>query len=160
MKRIVGIADMIISTDPNDTLITYALGSCLGITIYDPLTKIGALLHVMLPQSSIDPGKAAKNPYMFVDTGLDDMFAEFEKKGGAQKRMIVKVAGGASFKKPGENDLFEIGKRNFTMFRKVLWKKGILLKAYDVGGAVTRNISIDLNNGAVSIRIEGVEKSL
>ncbi len=160
MKRIVGIAEMIISTDPADTLITYALGSCLGITVYDPRTKIGALLHVMLPQSSIDVEKAKKNPYMFVDTGVEAMLNECVKLGANPRSLVVKVAGGASFKKPGENDIFEIGKRNFTMFRKLLWKKGIMLKSFDVGSNITRNISIDINTGSVIVKSQGVDKEL
>ena len=160
MKHIVGIAEMIISTDPGDTMITYALGSCLGITFYDPRNKVGALLHVMLPQSSIDPVKAQKNPYMFVDTGVESMLNQFLSKGGNKNSLIVKVAGGASFKKPGENDLFEIGKRNFTMFRKLLWQKGIMLKSFDVGSNITRNISIDVGTGIVIVKSEGVDKQL
>ena len=63
----INIADMLISTDRNDLLITHALGSCLGITLYDPVAGVGGLLHVMMPFSSIDLIKADDNPYMFVD---------------------------------------------------------------------------------------------
>ena len=69
MKYIVGVADMKISAEKDDLIVTHALGSCLGITIYDPVACVGGMLHVMLPLSTIDPNKAAANPYMFVDTG-------------------------------------------------------------------------------------------
>lgn len=160
MKRVVGIGDMIISSDPEDVLITYALGSCLGITMYDFKVKVGGLLHVMLPQSTIDPVKASKKPYIFVDTGVENMFAEFKKHGASINSIIVKVAGGASFTKPGNNDLFEIGKRNFTMFRKILWKRGIFIKAFDIGGAITRNISLNIDSGIVLVKTEGIIKYL
>ncbi len=160
MKQVVGIGELIISSNPEDVLITYALGSCLGITMYSSKVKVGGLLHVMLPQSSIDPVKASKNPYVFIDTGVENMFEEFKRKGASIDSIIVKVAGGASFTKSGQNDLFEIGKRNFTMFRKVLWQKGIFIKAFDIGGAVTRNISIDIGTGIVLVKSEGITKNL
>ena len=158
MNRVVGISDMIISTDPKDVLVTYALGSCLGITVYDAKIKVGGLLHIMLPQSSIDPRKAIKNPYIFVDTGVEQIFSEFEKHGSLIDRLIIKVAGGSSFTKPGDNDLFEIGRRNFTMFRKILWTKGLLIKSFDIGGNVSRNISINIDSGIVIVKSEGIEK--
>jgi len=160
VKRIVEIADMIISSDPNDILITYALGSCLGITVYAAKFKVGALLHVMLPQSSIDPKRSLKNPFMFIDTGLEKVFEEFKKRGVSFKNMTVKVAGGASFKNAGENDLFEIGRRNFNMLQKILLEKGVFLNAYDIGGTITRNISIDINSGDVLVKKEGIENYL
>ncbi len=69
-ERIVDVADMRVSAVKGDVLVTHALGSCLGITVYDPTTHVGGLLHVMLPLSTIDPKKGKENPYMFVDTGV------------------------------------------------------------------------------------------
>lgn len=160
MNRVVGINELIISYEPADVLITYALGSCLGITMYDATMKVGGLLHVMLPHSTIDPQKALKNPYIYVDTGVEKMFSELVKHGASMNRLIIKVAGGASFTKPGDNDLFEIGRRNFTMFRKILWQKGILINSFDTGGAITRNISINIGSGIVKVKSEGIEKYL
>src|SRR5450756_2144113 len=71
---VVGVADMAVSNDASAEIVTYSLGSCLGITIYDPLKKIGGLLHLMLPASNIDHAKAAEMPYMFVDTGVPRLF--------------------------------------------------------------------------------------
>src|SRR5919109_4013944 len=96
MRYIVGVADMKISVQPGDQLITYALGSCLGIAIHDPVAKVGGLLHVMLPLSTIDPAKAAENPSMFVDTGVPQLFISCYKAGAQKHRLVVKVAGGAS----------------------------------------------------------------
>ena len=71
---VVGVADMVVSNDSSAEIVTYSLGSCLGVTIYDPVKKIGGLLHLMLPDSKIDAAKAASMPYMFVDTGLPRLF--------------------------------------------------------------------------------------
>ena len=58
-KLIVGVADLAVSSNPAVLIVTYSLGSCLGVTIYDPVAKVGGLLHAMLPDSTIDPAKAA-----------------------------------------------------------------------------------------------------
>jgi chemotaxis protein CheD len=151
---------MKIATQPGDELITYALGSCLGITLYDPVARVGGLLHVMLPLSTIDPAKATDNPCMFVDTGVPRLFLDCYKAGAQKQRVVVKVAGGASVHQNEEDDLFQIGKRNFVMLRKLLWKNGVLLKAHDVGGTHSRTMSLDIETGAVSLKIQGNTVSL
>ena len=84
-KVVVGIADMAVSNNQSLTLATYSLGSCIGVTIYDPVAKVGGLLHVMLPESSIDMDKAQRQPAMFMDTGIPALFRaayELARKGG------------------------------------------------------------------------------
>lgn len=160
MKHTIGIADLKISSNPEDVLITFALGSCLGITIYDPVLKVGGLLHAMLPQSSVDPKKAELNPFMFIDTGVPRLFRDCYKLGADKKRLIVKVAGGASFVNENNSDHFEIGKRNILMLRKLLWKNNVLLKSSEVGGAVSRTMSLDIDTGEVRLRVNGEETIL
>ena len=160
MKHVVGVADMHISSAVEDQLITYALGSCLGITIHDPVAKVGGLLHVMLPMSSIDPVKAAENPYMFVDTGVPRLFLECYKLGAKKERLIVKVAGGACANGNADDDYFQIGKRNIVMLRKLLWKNNVLLKSQDVGGSISRTMTLDIDSGLVLIKSQGNEVPL
>ncbi len=160
MKHVVGIADRKISANADDSLITFALGSCLGIAIYDPLARVGALLHIMLPDSAIDPVKAQQNPWMFVDTGFPKMLDECLAAGARNDRLILKVAGGACAHGNAEEDYFQIGKRNFVMLRKILWERGILIKAHDVGGSVSRTMSLEIGNGEVQLRINGVAKNI
>ena len=159
MKHIVGVGDMCISANRGDTLITYALGSCLGITVHDVVAGVGGLLHVMLPLSTIDEGKAKENPYMFVDTGVPTLFQECYKAGARRERLAIKVAGGASSSGMGE-DYFQIGKRNCIILRKLLWKNGFLLKSEDVGGCQSRTMSLDIQTGAVTIKSNGTISSL
>ncbi len=155
MKHVVGIADMKLSANAGDSFITFALGSCLGIALYDPVVRVGALLHIMLPDSSIDPARALLNPWMFVDTGFPKMFDECLAAGARKERLILKVAGGACAHGNPDEDYFQIGKRNFVMLKKILWQKGLLLRAHDVGGSVSRTMSMELGNGEVQLRISG-----
>ena len=111
MKKIVGIAAMEVCQDLQTGLITYSLGSCIGVTIYDPVAKVGGLLHYMLPESQIDPQKAQKNPFMFADTGIPLLFKEAYRCGAAKSRIVVKVAGGSQIL--DDTGFFNIGKRNY-----------------------------------------------
>lgn len=150
---------MRISGEPGDTVVTHALGSCLGIAVWDPAKRVGGILHVMMPQSNINPEKAKANPYMFVDTGVPAFFQKLYAAGGLKGRLVVKVAGGASIRCNGE-DRFGIGKRNFIMLKKMFWKNGVLIDAADVGGEVARTMYLEIGDGRVSLSSAGVEKVL
>jgi len=160
MQHIVSVADMKVSSMPGDILITYALGSCLGIAIHDPVAGVGGLLHVMLPLSTIDIEKAEENPYMFVDTGVPRLFIECYKAGARKRRLMVKAAGGASSQENETDDYFQIGKRNFTMLSRLLWKNDVMLKAQDVGGNQSRTMSLEIGSGIVRVKAKGVMKEL
>jgi chemotaxis protein CheD len=114
----------------------------------------------MLPDSSIDPAKARQNPWMFVDTGFPKMIDDCVAAGARKERTILKVAGGACAHGNPDEDYFQIGKRNFAMLRELLWQRGLLLKAYDVGGGHSRTMSLDLVNGEVQLKTGGVSKNL
>jgi len=153
MKIIVGIADMQVTNDPEATLITYSLGSCIGVTIYDPLMRVGGILHIMLPESKIDVQKAQQNPWMFADTGVPLFFKEAYKLGAEKKRILVKLAGGAQIL--DESGFFNIGKRNHMALRKIFWMNNVLIKSEEVGGNVNRTVSLDLLTGKVRVRTSG-----
>lgn len=160
MQHVIGVADMKISVERDDVLITYALGSCLGITIYDPVACVGGMLHVMLPLSTIAPLKAKANPYMFIDTGVPRLFIECYKAGAKKERLAVKVAGGACLQNNKEEDRFQIGKRNFLMLKKLLWKNNVLLRAHDIGGNYARTMTLDISTGEVTVKMNGLIKML
>ena len=112
---IVSISDLKVSKNVNDVLVTYALGSCIGVAVYDPKVKVGGLLHYMLPESAIDENKARGNPEMFADTGIPLLFRTCYSLGAEKKRMVVKVAGGASIL--DDANYFRIGQKNITTLR-------------------------------------------
>jgi len=155
VKFIVGVADMKISDNEGDVLVTYALGSCLGITAYDPVARVGGMIHVMLPLSAVDPERALDNPYMFVDTGLSYLFTECSRAGALKQRMIITAAGGASVREGEEEDYFKIGKRNFIALRKLLWKNELLLRACDVSGTSSRTMLLEIGSGEVTVKVDG-----
>lgn len=158
-RRIVGIADLRVSADPSEELITYALGSCLGVAVHDPRAGVGGLLHAMLPSSTADPERRAVKAAQFVDTGVPELFRACYAIGAQKERMVVKVAGCAALFAAGD-DLFQIGHRNFVMLRKLLWKNGILLRAHDVGGSASRTLSLAIGTGSVAVRTGTVVREL
>lgn len=149
---------MKIARGHDDVIVTHALGSCLGISIHDPVARVGGIFHVMLPNASVSPDKAAANPYMFVDTGTPQFFKEAYAAGAAKERIKVKVAGGAALGS-GE-DFFAIGKRNFVILRKLLWKNSILIAAEDVGGNISRTMYLDVGTGRTWLQSGGKEWDL
>ncbi len=160
-ERVVGVADIKVSATVGERLITYALGSCLGIVIYDPVANVAGMLHVMLPTGTIDAQKMQDKPAMFVDSGVPILFKECYKLGAKKERMIIKVAGGAHAGTSEETDRFQIGKRNMIALRKLLWKNGVLVHANDTGGIQTsRTMWVDVATGDVTLKINGVESTL
>ncbi len=152
MNRIVDIADLQVAKGNGDpsVLITYSLGSCIGVAIWDPVTHVGGMLHYMLPDSSISPEKAEKNPAMFADTGLPYLFKNAYKLGAEKKRLAVKVAGGSQLL--DDEGTFNIGKRNYLILRKIFWKNGVMIDGEHVGGSLSRTLKLDLCTGRVVVK--------
>jgi chemotaxis protein CheD len=151
---VVGVADMVASNDPGAELVTYSLGSCLGVTVYDPIKKAGGLLHLMLPDSAINPQKAAIQPCMFVDTGVPRLFKAVYNLGGDRSQVIVNVAGGAQFF--DSNRTFNIGGRNLDALHELLARDGHSIHAEAVGGTSSRTLRMNLSNGSVTISSPGL----
>lgn len=159
--RVVGIAEMAISVAKDERLVTFALGSCLGVCVHDPIAGVSGLLHVMLPSSDIDPQKAQRNPCMFVDTGVPELFKAAYRAGAQKERLVVKVIGGATTGDAEQPDAFQVGKRNVLTLRKLLWKNGVILRAEDVGGQrLSRTVFLQVGTGAVLVKTNGREASL
>jgi len=144
---------MAVSNDSSAEIVTYSLGSCLGITIYDATKKIGGLLHLMLPDSKLDAVKAVSAPYMFVDTGVPRLFHAAYNLGADRSRLVVKVAGGAQLL--DQQGIFNIGARNFAALEKLLAQNGWRVSATDVGGLSSRTVRLDLTTGQVSVKTPG-----
>lgn len=158
MKIIVGVADMRFSTQPEDQIITYSLGSCIGLTLFDPEKRIGGLVHCMLPLSKIDAAKAAANPYMFIDSGVSAFLQTIFDLGVQRKSLVAKVAGGSHIM--DDKGIFNIGERNNAVVRKMLWKNNILISGEDVGGSIPRTMSLDLASGKTILKMNGQEKEI
>jgi len=153
MQIVVGVADMKVSNQPEDVLVTHALGSCIGVAIYDPVSRVGGILHYMLPESSLDPAKGQENPYMFADTGLPRLFRECYRLGAQKPRLQVKIAGGSQVL--GNQQHFQIGRRNYAALRKIFLKNNVLIDKEDVGGAIARTLFLEMGTGNVWIKVMG-----
>lgn len=152
---IVGISDIKISNNPSDTIVTYALGSCIGIVVYDPIARVGGMLHYMLPDSTLDERKAKENPAMFADTGIPSLFKACYALGAEKKRMIVKVAGGASIL--DDTNFFRIGQKNIMAMRKIFWKNNVMIAVEDTGANHNRTVRLEMATGKTLVKTSGGE---
>lgn len=149
---VVGVADCRVTNDPSNSLITYALGSCIAVAIHDRLAGVGGLLHFMLPESQPDRGNQ-QNPYMFADTGVPLLFHRAYELGAEKRRISVCLAGGSQMM--DENGVFNIGKRNHLAIRKILWKAGVLVQGEEIGGMGSRTVRLDVREGRFWLRGPG-----
>jgi chemotaxis protein CheD len=156
-RTVVGVADMKCLAEAEGRIVTHALGSCIGLTVYDPVAKVGGMLHYMLAQPR-DREKAAQNPYMYALSGIPALFRTIYELGVDRKRLIVCAAGGAVIL--DDQAGFSIGKRNHTILRKLFWKNGIVLHGEDCGGNVARHMYLDMKTGVVTVTIRGEEKAI
>ena len=149
-KQRVGIAEYRVATAP-EVLISYGLGSCLGIMLYDPRLKLGGLAHTLLPEHR--PGMGDLRPGKFVSLAIRQMFQELLELGADPDRIVAKICGGAHmFQPPPENPSRTIGQRNIVAARQALAELAIELQAEDVGGGIGRTVEFDLASGKVLLR--------
>jgi len=158
MDQVIDIADCQVCNDPNVCLVTYSLGSCIGVAIWDPTVHVGGMLHYMLPDHTISPEKAKTKPAMFADTGIPNLFRAGYKLGAMKKNLIVKIAGGSQLL--DDKGVFNIGKRNYVMLRKLFWKNGILIESEDIGGSISRTMRLEVGTGRVTIKNRNREVEL
>lgn len=153
MKQIVGVADMKVSNNPGESIITYSLGSCIGLVIYDSVAKVGGMLHYMLPESSIDKGKAEQRPFMFADSGIPRLFKSAYKLGAVKQRMQIYAAGGAEIL--DQKGFFNIGKRNYIALKKIFFKNNVIINKQNVGGNTNRTVRIEIATGDIYVKTSG-----
>ncbi len=156
---VVGISDLRVSNVKKDCLVTYALGSCIAVAVYDPLVKVGGLLHYMLPDSTLDSEKAREHPGMFADTGIPLLFKSCYKLGAEKKRMVIKVAGGARIM--DDMNYFRIGQKNLTALRRIFWKNNVLIDVEDTGENFNRTVRLEISTGKFLVKgLGGAVKEL
>ena len=150
-KITIGIADMKMAQN-SGMLITYALGSCIGICLYDQKIKLGALIHIMLPLN-MEPGR--KNTMKYADTGIRETLKMMEAKGASRSRITAKIAGCAKMFEVKGGSLSNIGQRNIESVHNTLKREGIKLLQEDVGGTVARTLLFDVGTGLGCVRCYG-----
>jgi chemotaxis protein CheD len=149
MRHDVGIGEVKVSNNPEDILKTYALGSCVAVIMYDKEQKVAGMIHIALPDSSVNPKKAATRPGFFADTGLPVLLEDMRKNGATRKNSWIKLIGGANIM--DEEKTFDIGRRNAIAVKRHLWKNGLGVIREDIGKNISRTVSIAVNNGEILI---------
>lgn len=150
----VGIADLNISSSPNK-LITIGLGSCIGITIFDRIKKIGGLVHIMLPDSTQFTN--VTNPAKFADLGIPSLMKKMEDYGASRRNFTAKIAGGASMFNFSDSSMtMDIGNRNTIAVKKALATYNIPILGEDTGGNKGRTMIFNISDGVVQIRTVGL----
>ena len=148
-RVVIGVGDLAVSNNPATVLSTYALGSCIGVVVFDPVARCGGILHLMLPESAVSPQKAITQPAMFADTGLPLLFRELASLKAERARIRVFVAGGASV--ISGQDPFRIGERNARATLDFLNAHRVPITLVDTGGTYSRTVHLELNTGKVQL---------
>ncbi|MFN0102761.1 MAG: chemotaxis protein CheD [Bryobacteraceae bacterium] len=154
---VVGISEYRCSADKNASIVTYALGSCIGVGAHDPVSGVGGLLHFLLPDSRQDPERALTHPASYADTGIPLLIRSMERMGADRRRVRVRLAGGARIL--NDNAQLAVGKRNYLAARKLLWQMGVMVEMEAVGGTASRNLGITMETGEFWVQIGGAGAS-
>lgn len=148
MKRVeVGISEVVVLADSEARLQTGPLGSGVAVTAWDPTTRIGGVLHFVLPSSSTSREKAATRPAMFADTGLRLLLSRLRTAGASREELVVKLVGGGSLRRGAT--LFDMGGRNLSSILASLNEAELEVAARDVGGPRPRSARLELRTGRV-----------
>jgi chemotaxis protein CheD len=147
----IGMAEFAVSRAPQK-ITTLGLGSCVGASIFDPLVKVGGMIHIMLPYSSM--ALKSENPAKFADTGLPLLVERLEQLGASRSHMFMKIVGGAEmFKIDGHDDRLRIGARNIEAVENICQEMSLPIVARSVGGNTGKSIVLNLEDGSVQIRM-------
>jgi chemotaxis protein CheD len=146
----VGVADCRVSNAAEAVLATNGLGSCIALAIHDPVAAVGGILHYMLPESSLNPSKAAENPFLFADTGIPLLFQAAYRLGADKRRLVVRAAGAAQLM--DDDRVFNIGRCNHLALRKILGKAGVMIHVEDIGGTSSRTLRLEIATGRLFVR--------
>lgn len=148
---IIGIGDFQISNDTNSVLKTFALGSCVAVVIYDNQTHTGGMIHIALSNSKVNEEKSRSKPGYFANTGIPAIVNAFKKADSTfdPSKCTIKLIGGASVL--NDEDFFNIGKTNIETTRRILKEYGFKIHKEDVGGKISRTVSLSIENGKVII---------
>ena len=153
----VGLAEIKFSKNKEDVIVAHGLGSCIGVVVYDKLSGVGGMAHIVLPSSSIQ--KEMTTPERFADTGLPILFNKFALLGGKLgSSTTVKIAGGANMFKSNAMSLMDIGGRNIAAVKEILAKMNITIAAMDVGGTNGRTVTLHIATGRVTSRMIGMQE--
>jgi chemotaxis protein CheD len=152
----VGIGELIVTRNPRDIIVIPNLGSCLAVVVFDKVARVGGAVHCLLPLATPDADK--KTPGLYVDTGVPLLLNEIFKAGASKKDLVIVAVGCASIN--DANSVFEIGKKNHTVFKRLMWKNSLLITAEEIGGTVPRTVHLKLGPGTITVSSLGKTKQI
>lgn len=153
MRYDVGIGEFFVCEEPGAEIKTYALGSCVALVIWDSSCRVGGLIHMALPDSSLHPERAETQPAYFVDTGIPLFLNALGQKGANRRTSVFRLVGGANVL--NAETTFDIGRRNVLAVKKVLWKLGMGIHREDTGGDISRTVTLYIDTGRLEISSGG-----
>ncbi len=148
--KIVKTGDIVLSNNPDDVLKTFALGPCIALAVYEPEKRVAGLLHIALPDSTINPSLSIGRPGYFVDTAIPKLLARLIAYNCLPEDLIIKLAGGSNILDQGR--IFDIGDRNITAVRSLLQQYNLRIAAKDVGGSRPRTVALYVKTGQMLIK--------
>jgi chemotaxis protein CheD len=152
----VGLGEKAISRSPDDILVAYGLGSCIGITMVDPVSRVAGLVHAVLPKASDGMENTDSNPYKYVESGIESLIMALVKEGANKTRLVTRIAGGANMlMSAGLSQSFNIGTRNIEAARDTLSRLKMPITASDVGGHTGRTVRVYVAESRVTVRVIG-----
>jgi chemotaxis protein CheD len=149
--HLIGLGEMAVTRTPGEEIKALALGSCVALALLDATTRTVGMAHVALPDSRIDPARAAMLPGYFADTAVPALLVQMHRVGsnGCAHRLWVKLVGGATLLDPDQH--FNIGRRNALALKRVLWQYGLGAIGEDLGGEFSRTVVVDVDHGRVRV---------
>lgn len=152
----VGLGDLFVSKDPGTVFIAHGLGSCIGVSAYDQINKIGGMVHVLLPDSKIKAGEAAEKPGKFADTAIPALIKQLQDIGADINKLQIKIAGGSQmFAIANLNSSLNIGYKNIEAVKTAINSCGLKIYNEDTGGNAGRTLKLMIENGQVFLRATG-----
>ena len=152
----VGLAECAISRSPDDVLVAYGLGSCVGVVMVDPVTKLCGLLHAVLPRAGDGMDQAEFNPYKYVECGIENLIASLKIQGANPAKLIVRIVGGANMlMRSNLTQSFDIGTRNIEAAVTTLSRLKMPITVSEVGGHTGRTVRVYVADRRVTVRVVG-----
>lgn len=148
-RVVIGIGEFAVTTSADAEIVTHALGSCVAVCLWDPVTHVAGMLHFLLPEAKLNPDRAARQPATFADTGIPLLFQAAYRAGAVKSRLRVHLLGGAAITAgPGGLD---VGRRNGLIAKKLLWQNAVLVTGESLGGTDSRTVSLVGADGRVVV---------
>ena len=155
MNNVIGIGEYFVSNKEGDTITTYALASCVAVTLYCPIKKAAGMIHIALPESVDDNESARKSGY-YATTGLPLLFENMKSSFGCKKNeLYIQLFGGANSIR--SDDVFCIGKKNIEAIKSILFDYGLRYNFKEVGGYVSRTIEMDVSTGSIKSDTQAIQ---